>query len=556
MKSPAVAIVLSALLCCAAVLSRPLLPPDETRYVTVAWESLQRGDFLVSHLNGATYAHKPPLLFWLINLAWAVFGSGDYVARCVAPLAGLVSIWLTWRLSLRLWPGQLERAAMASLIHASCMLWMFFSPVTMFDTLLTVCVQGALLGALRAASGDRRGLFQMAVGMGLGILSKGPVLLVFVLPVLLAGPICLPVQKRGPWLLRVALSVLGAAVVALAWAVPSAFSGGQEYANELLFGQTAGRMVNSFAHQQPFWFYLAVLPLSLLPWLLFGAVWRGMRGILSDGGARFAAVWLGGAFLVLSAVSGKQPYYILPAIPAAALLLAAAIDRQGNLLQGLEIVPVCIGTVLLGAVPLVVNTLPIFAGSGLPGLVSTTESLLLMAVAPVLLFRRRGRPLGVVTVTATSAVIFQVILVSALSDTLWSGFDLRPMAAFARETGRPTGWFGGYHGQLNYLGRIRSVAELMEEQDVAAWLQEHAAGQLIVRLKRAENELEHGLYGRLQVHDRRAVPAEQQAILATELKSVLDLPLESRLSRVVYAQWVRSGLRVQPYVIVEFEPER
>ena len=62
-------------------------------------------------------------------------------------------------------------------------------------------------------------------------------------------------------------------------------------------------------------------------------------------------------------------------------------------------------------------------------------------------------------------MIFQVILVSALSDTLWGGFDLRPMAAFARETGRPTGWFGGYHGQLNYLGRIRSVAELMEEQD-------------------------------------------------------------------------------------------
>jgi hypothetical protein len=79
---------------------------------------------------------------------------------------------------------------------------------------------------------------------------------------------------------------------------------------------------------------------------------------------------------------------------------------------------------------------------------------------------------------------------------------------------------------------------------------------MLQRVKRAENELEYGLYGRLQVHDRRAVPADQQAILATELKSVLDLPLESRLSRVVYAQWVRSGLRVQPYVIVEFAPER
>ena len=58
----------------AAILTRPLLPVDETRYLAVAWEMWLGGDYLVPHLNGETYSHKPPLLFWLINLGWGVFG--------------------------------------------------------------------------------------------------------------------------------------------------------------------------------------------------------------------------------------------------------------------------------------------------------------------------------------------------------------------------------------------------------------------------------------------------------------------------------------------------
>ncbi|VAW80265.1 Polymyxin resistance protein ArnT, undecaprenyl phosphate-alpha-L-Ara4N transferase; Melittin resistance protein PqaB, partial [hydrothermal vent metagenome] len=36
---------------------RPLLPVDETRYLSVAWEMWWRGDFLVPYLNGEAYHH-------------------------------------------------------------------------------------------------------------------------------------------------------------------------------------------------------------------------------------------------------------------------------------------------------------------------------------------------------------------------------------------------------------------------------------------------------------------------------------------------------------------
>ena len=50
-----------------AIVLRPPLPVDETRYLAVAWEMWLRDDFLVPYLNGEAYHHKRPLLFWLMR---------------------------------------------------------------------------------------------------------------------------------------------------------------------------------------------------------------------------------------------------------------------------------------------------------------------------------------------------------------------------------------------------------------------------------------------------------------------------------------------------------
>ena len=88
-----------AVVMAAALFTRPLMPMDETRYLAVAWDMWMSGDFLVPRLNGETYSHKPPLLFWLINLGWGVFGVNEWSPRLVAPLFGLASLFLTQRLA-------------------------------------------------------------------------------------------------------------------------------------------------------------------------------------------------------------------------------------------------------------------------------------------------------------------------------------------------------------------------------------------------------------------------------------------------------------------------
>ncbi|HUP43615.1 MAG TPA: hypothetical protein VM599_10445, partial [Thermoanaerobaculia bacterium] len=60
---------LAALLYLPGLGNHALWNPDEARYAEVAREMRLFGDWLVPRLNGEVYAHKPPLLFWLIDLA-------------------------------------------------------------------------------------------------------------------------------------------------------------------------------------------------------------------------------------------------------------------------------------------------------------------------------------------------------------------------------------------------------------------------------------------------------------------------------------------------------
>ena len=78
-----------------ALLWRVPLAIDETRYLTVAWEMFSSGDWILPQLNGATYSHKPPLLFWLIALGWQGLGVNEWWPRLVPALTGLAS-WLVY----------------------------------------------------------------------------------------------------------------------------------------------------------------------------------------------------------------------------------------------------------------------------------------------------------------------------------------------------------------------------------------------------------------------------------------------------------------------------
>jgi 4-amino-4-deoxy-L-arabinose transferase-like glycosyltransferase len=173
----------------AALALRPILPIDETRYVSVAWEMWVRGDFLVPHLNGVPYSDKPPLLFWMFHLGWWFFGVNEWWPRVVPALFALANLGLTARLARRLWPDRPQVAASAPAVLLGFLLWTVFTTMVMFDMLVAFCVLAALLGLEEAwRRGGVRPWLQVGGALGLGILAKGPVALVLPLAVAFLAP--------------------------------------------------------------------------------------------------------------------------------------------------------------------------------------------------------------------------------------------------------------------------------------------------------------------------------------------------------------------------------
>lgn len=550
-------ICLAILLILTEVFSRPLLAPDETRYMSVAWEAHVSGDHLVSHLNTTTYAHKPPLLFWLINAVWYVTGLSEYAARLVSPVAGIVCLLLTAMMARRLWPAATALQRCAPTMLLSMAVWIIFCPVTMFDMLLTCFTLLGLLGVLRAEAGaTRSGWLLAGVAMGLGILSKGPVVLIHAMPVALLAPWWSIRVRTGyvRWYIGCGFAIVIAAAIALAWALPSAAAGGNDYGNELLYGQTTGRMVNSFAHRQPFWWYLPWLPLCVMPWLLFGSVWRGVRITKIDSPLKFLICWAGGSLLSLSLVSGKQVYYLLPVMPAFALIFARLATSENGSVAKRNLSLVILGTIGMGALPLIANHIPPLSETGLRDLVADWYAIPLMACGAALIPCAFQRIESAVSAVGTAGILFFVIVIVSVKSTMWKGFDLRPLAQTVASHKGGVAWYGRYHGQLNYLGRIRYVEETSDPQELSIWLTDHRNGMVIMRLSRATIATLKN--AGIDASNSAALSSEQIARITQILRTDDAFPGHDWQPTITQLHWIRRGVPVDPIAVLRYDDPR
>ncbi|MES3032611.1 MAG: glycosyltransferase family 39 protein [Gemmatimonadota bacterium] len=488
-----VAALLMAMVTVAGLVTRPLLAIDETRYAAVALEMLQRGDWLVPHLNGETYSHKPPLLFWLVLVGWKLIGVSEAWARLVGPLAGVVALALVSRLAHGLWPQDARTRGWAPVITAGALVWASFGSLFMFDTLLACSALLGVLGIVHAVEhGRRRGVIYLALAITLGVLSKGPVILIHVLPVALAAPWwATPRTDRrwATWYLSLIGAILLGAGGALLWAIPAGVAGGPEYQQAIFLGQTAGRMTKSFAHRRAVWWYLPLLPAVLFPWFLWPESWRAARALRlapRDAGVRFCIVWAAAGLLAFSLVSGKQLHYLLPLMPAMALLLARGLgQREAAPLQR----PWLVATVIaLLAVAVIVAGTTTAANAALwwpHDLLQWWWALLPVAAAVMLVAWHRGRITrnAAVHALATSTAVLLVGLQLAAARAATVPYDTTAMATAVRgamQQGRRVAMLGAYNGEYHFSGRLQqSHIDLITAAEAPAWLRAHPSGLLL-----------------------------------------------------------------------------
>ncbi len=499
----------------------PAFPVDETRYLTVAWE-MRHGSWILPTLNGLPYSHKPPLLFWLINIVWLATGPQVWAARIVSLVMAVAVIVLTGRLAARLFPDRPGIARMAPLLALASPLFMVYGGMIMFDFMLYATILASLLYLWRA--GHERSLrpwLLFGLAMGFGVLAKGPVILVHTMgPALLAPFLWLPTTSaysKGGWYLRVLGAVAIAALVGLAWAVPAAIIGGHEFAHMIFWGQSAGRMVESFAHRRPFWFYLPFVPVFMLPWLFTAPFWQGMktvRGLTkAEPAIRFILSWIVPAFIAFSLISGKQLHYIVPLISGAAIIVACAIDRAltaqpDRKIAPLFIIPYAAAFIVMALVP----HLPFIAHSRdnqvLSIGVSHFESwpfaaALLAAVAFTWLFRHRfeGQVLAMI---ACTGLLLATTTVEG-SRHAYAFYDLSPLARQLEPYGgHPIAYVGKYAGEIGFTARLTGPVEEIDLAGLPQWFDNHPDGFAVVRHENYELlPAFNTVYSRLYKGDQR-----------------------------------------------------
>ena len=318
------------ILFCLAVTAwaRPLMLPDEGRYVGVAWEMLRSHDWLTPTLDGLPYFHKPPLFYWITAGSMSLFGMNEFAARAAPILGSLVGALSLWLLARR--HGGQQRADMALVALLAQPLFLLGGQFANLDSLVAGCITAtvALLAhaALCIEQGlpSRRALWGAYAMAAVSVLAKG--LIGFVIPGLI---ITVWLLMRGRWRVFLRLLSLPGLLIFLLVAGPWFVLMQQRFPDFLYYFFVVQHFkrfaAGGFNNVQPFWFYPAVLLLVTVFW------WPWLRRVfarsyLADAAERplrlLMLCWFALPVLFFSLPQSKLLGYVLPAVPPLAWLIA------------------------------------------------------------------------------------------------------------------------------------------------------------------------------------------------------------------------------------------
>lgn len=314
---------------------RKLVTPDEGRYAEISREMALSGDWVTPRLNGIKYFEKPPLQYWATAAAFEAFGETEFAARLWTGLAGLLAVLATFFTGRRLFGAQ--AGPIAAAVCASSLLFVFMGHFNALDMglagMLHLAVCGFLLAQQGSAQEGRRWMLAAWAALALAVLAKGIVALV-----LTGGALVLyslATRDFSPWkrLAPVSGTLLFLAVAAPWFVAVSAAN--PEFARFFFIHEHFERfLTKTHGRVEPAWYFLPVLAVGFLPWTgavlhaVVPASWRREGEGFQP--RRFLLLWCLVVLGFFSASGSKLPSYILPMLPALALLAGDALPRLSS----------------------------------------------------------------------------------------------------------------------------------------------------------------------------------------------------------------------------------
>ncbi len=313
-----------------------LYEPHESHFAMVGREMVLRGDWITPYLNGAPYLNKPPLLYWLIAISTSLFGNTEFAVRLPVAIAGWLGLFLVWRWSRDLWG--IEASRVAVLMMSVTLGWFIFTRQVLIDVILATLILASnyLFWKFLANPKSWVYLFSCCFCLGLGILAKGLIAIVFPISIWLI--IGLTKYKIRSFIsLKLVSGLLLILALILPWfiAVERANPGFMSYflINEHLYRLLGKRFPLDYeVSQVSILGYLVITAIWCFPWSLFlpsviQNIWEKLTArYREDENYTNAILLLTLAFLlpivVFIPVSSRLTYYSLPAIPPFIILCA------------------------------------------------------------------------------------------------------------------------------------------------------------------------------------------------------------------------------------------
>ena len=324
-------VILALLYIAPLLLDAPLTDPDEGLHAAISQEMIERGDFVVPRFLGRAFLDKPPLFFWAQAASMRAFGMTTAAARLPGLLFALLGIATTGWLASVLFDRRV--AWIAATCYATMVLPLLLAQAPVHDIALVPFTNLALGFLWRAGrdpacpersrgGGGTRDSVLAGVVLGVSMLAKGLEGLAiigigYVLYLLITRALTWRLVARG------VLVVVVAALVALPWylAMNAHEPGYLRY--YFVDRHLLGFATDTQRHSgQPWWFYLPVVVSGGLPWLLFVRV-AGRKAPPCT----LLWTWLIGAIALLSLSQSKAITYVLPAMPAVAIMAGVSIER-------------------------------------------------------------------------------------------------------------------------------------------------------------------------------------------------------------------------------------
>jgi 4-amino-4-deoxy-L-arabinose transferase-like glycosyltransferase len=445
-----------------------LVGPDEPRYAWIARNMAETGDWVTPRLWGVPWFEKPILYYWAAAFGFWMHLPAEWAARLPSAIAALAAAkgiaWFARRYYGADEASLASPTLLAPVIFATTVAATGFAraatPDMLFSaaiTLAMVCAASVLrrAGALRIPNNAQaeiqaRSLLVLVLWgafLGAAVLAKGPAAVI-----LAGGAIGVWALVTSNWRAAFGLAhpvaIAAFCAVGLPWYALCARRN-PDFLRVFIFQHNFERYLTPlFQHQQPFWFFGPITILALLPWsaFLIGAAQEAMRlwreKTWTNSPGFFLACWAVFPIVFFSFSQSKLPSYILPAVPALALVAAIGASRSFPksrtnaviLSAGIAVVWIVLAAVFLHAA----HKIP-FAEmeTSIPALAAAALAIAIAVAAGILYAGLRGNFRLAVILCCISAVATLQVANTVVLPALDPYLSARSHAAFFRNDLHP-----------------------------------------------------------------------------------------------------------------------